>query len=225
MNAIPKTLVSREHLGQARLLLNRMRAEEHATDQVVKAAIAPVFDRLIKHPERRLRDGTFRAAVAGWQAAPNAFRLQFHSKVEPRGRWGHASEVRLGTTRVKRNIWAEGDWEMGTTIGYLEFTCPAKPLLLPRLHYRPVCNISIHALARRYERGGPVTDADLVAEMRGLGESFFGACDEAEIDDTLRVTVTAGVWSGDFSLLEDPDDEAADRLVLFVRTFLPPSLS
>jgi len=214
-----KQMVPRQFVGQARLLLQRMQAEEDAHMEAVKPSLGDLFNRLIRHPERRLREGQFRALATAWKAAPQRYRLQFCASVEPRGRWGTVTEVRVGSTKVHKLAWEPGNFEHGACLHSLDLALPSKRLTAPTLRYTPVCHVGLHALARRYERGGDAPDAVLVAEMRLMAQGFLGACKEADARDTLQIDTKGGRWSGDFANMEYPDTDDVD-LVFFVRTFL-----
>ena len=192
-----------EFLGRARTL----RAEIAAADTIALAAAervaAPLCARLRRRPDRDQRPGMLIDAARGWRTTiPATGRLDL--TIDLVGKRLRIDETRLGPARFRCDEWGEvglaiSNWFLDVAPGHV------------RVDHLPLAYLSLHALARRIERGGPAVADDL----EQLGQ-FCAA--PGEPGGMFQVPAAEGWWVGAAADVDVGGGETVRMLV--VRTFL-----
>jgi len=158
-----------EFLGAARRFRERILAVDALAIDAMEVILAPVRRRLEK--KRNLRSAMVIDTAREWrEKVPAEFRLSLD--VIYREHSVAITEVRISSSRTKHIAWG-GTGEPGISIARVELAAGNGRLTVDT---RPLASISLHALARRYQRGG---------------------CDEAAISRDLRDIVAVGVTGSD----------------------------
>jgi hypothetical protein len=203
--AIPERRVFRprvgaEFVGLARVFRQAVMAEECRVTAMLPCVINPVTQRLARKPRlRREQEIDF---LRGWRGVPSRFRLSFDDTRDADDCLV-ATEVRLGSLQLRFRDWM--DWESGVSITRVRVTTNRAMVF----HAAPYVILSLHALARWFERTGRRTHEELLADIAPLATAN-------EEDDSVHTRV--GVWIGEFRMLATGNDTQFD--VRAVRTYV-----
>jgi hypothetical protein len=197
----------REFVGLARRFRNAVVTEDALIEAAFQRLDGPILERLRRKP--KLRPEQPRATVRAWATTlPADFRLGGPVVAYPRGGFT-ITETRLTASWITDHAWGDAaDRESG--VGLCALTFAVRDGALMRL-WKPLANISLHALARRIERGA---DAQRAALLRDL--ATLVVIDE----NTERVDTVDGFWLG--TVIDVLDHSAGKGCRLrSVRTWLP----
>jgi hypothetical protein len=209
-SAVASTRVPAEHLGQARLFRNQVAAEDRIVDAALSAITKPLVERLRQHP--KLRPQQPMGALRQWaETMPTGLCIG-------RPRVAHhksdiaISEHRITVSWLQDEAWGEdASKERGVSICKLTFAVHKGKFVKT---WRPVACVSLHALARRIERGAERGHAALIGDLAVLAEA--PADGDGERVDT---PASCGLWLGAVILAQDDGGEACR--IRNVRTWLP----
>jgi hypothetical protein len=197
--------VPREHIGQVRALRNGIR------DLAAGTAIAAI-SRKLQARARRRQKLTVSDAVKfrdQWVTeVPAAGRLSFVSKIS-----AHSliiREVRLVASHVRLSEWPDEDREPGLSIMSIGISSVAGEFWF---EHDFIASLSLHALGRRFERGGDKSLVAITADLRAIAEAPHAA-----LGADIEIPVPDGRWVGRVLSVRD----ALDRMVQIaaVRTFI-----
>lgn len=197
--------VPAEFVGRARALRAEIAAADPIAISAAQRVAAPLCARLRRRPDQR--PGVLVDAARHWRTTlPAVGRLDL--SVDVRGKRLRIDETRLGTARFRADEWGGTGDESGLVVaGWTLDVTPGRV----RMDHEPLAYISLHALARRFERAGPAPGDDL----RRLGQ-FCAA--PGEPGEVFRVPAAEGWWTGAAADVDVGDGEHVRMLV--VRTFL-----
>jgi hypothetical protein len=208
--AAPPGVVSREFVGMARSMRNNI----DAIDATATAAMGEVSRRLQARCRRRqhLTPSVAVETVKAWRThVPETGRLAIESHI------GHRSlfirELRLSRCRTRNLGWTDAAWEPG--IGIMLIACSVQ-IFSWQFNYFHLAVVSLHALARRFQRGIDNSDASIMADLRVVADV---AAEIAVTDGAFEIPVPGGRWTG--FVAEMPDATGSIERVLSIRTFLP----
>jgi hypothetical protein len=209
---VPAPAVGAAFMGRARDLRRRVEREDGEYITTVNALIMPAQQRLRKFPQRKLRPEMLTELVQGWRYMQSRnFRTHLAAKLE-RTRCS-ISERRAVAAHMKLH---EGWENEEPAIGISEITMTANG---NRLHAgaRMRCTFSLHALARRYQRGLDCDDAALLLDMELVAQLDADACD---VGTGYKITTDehGGGWRG--RTVRVRGDDGHEQRVLSVRTWL-----
>jgi hypothetical protein len=175
---------------------------------------APILDRLRRFPHRSLRPEMLAAFVQGWRfMAARDFRLDLTAKLARHA--ASLTEIRLVAGEMKRPD--NPDWEgVEHDIAATRITASIDGCRI-RMTGETLCSFSLHALARRFQRGADGSEAAVL----------FDCLTAAQIDPATllaggyRVVTDAsgGGWRGRSALQCERDGKT--RRILSIRTWLP----
>jgi hypothetical protein len=199
--------VGAEFLGRARQFRTSVRDEDVAFDNAVRTIAAPLAARLHRHP--RLRHEHIAIAAKLYQASvPATFRIGEVEIVRDRKAFA-ISETRLTSTWMKSSAWEKEYDEPGVAI--------CRHVLAMHVGKLPVrwtahSIVSLHALARFYERSGARDPARLLAELAVLATAEHS---EREVS---VATPSDGFWLGEVATMWGPHQKQSP--VLAIRTWV-----
>jgi hypothetical protein len=198
--------VPAEFVGLAR----QFRRSVLGTDLVVDKALVLIAGQLgyLTGRRRGFRPGYVPDLGATWSRLVLA-GLSFEREVK-RDRGGvMVSELRITGSRWRNTSWhvRADDWEDGVSLTVLAVSTFSGKV---DVVIRPLAAVSLHALARRYERGAGRADADILRDLHAIADWPDGAD---------RIAVGHGFWRGaSVRAVDDNQRQAIDMLA--VRTFL-----
>jgi hypothetical protein len=110
-------------------------------------------------------------------------------KVE--GRHAEIDETRLAVSKFKFLRWGEGaEWEAGCALINMQVTISPRAC---KCSDRALVVISLHALARRYERGQDNSDS---ATLRDIAAVMSGRFVESDLSRDVSVAIAGGARFG-----------------------------
>jgi hypothetical protein len=185
-------MVPAEFIGRARAL----RMAVAAVHPVAIATIDRIGQSL--HGQYRLRQtpsasGLARAAAAWRDQVPSAGRLDLMVKVTSKRL--AISETRIGPVEFRFDAWIEGDAETAIVITRTVLEVSAGRFWFD---HTPVALVSLHGLARRYQRAFDMSDAAVCADLYSLATAG-GDVEDGE----FAVPAGDGQWVGNVAEVED----------------------
>ena len=185
----PPGVVDREWVGRARALWRRLEAEylivRAAQDQLI-AAVERLGHR--RRGFRRLPIAeTLRTVASRWRALPAETRLG-PLKLSQTGKKLSLAEVRVVPSRMKMESWSESELVLGLSLIQIDY---GDQIIVSR---KPLGDASLHAVARRYQRG---TDRSDKAVLRDLLELACAFPERAIAGGDFRIATRDGYWLGE----------------------------
>jgi hypothetical protein len=191
----PPGIVDREWVGKARALWRRLEREY--------TVVRPAQDQLIAAVERLLprRRGfrrlpiaaTLRTVASRWRALPAETRLG-PLKLSQTGEKLSLAEVRVVPSRMRMESWSESELVLGLSLIQIDY---GDQIIVSR---KPLGDASLHAVARRYQRG---TDRSDKAVLRDLLELACAFPEQVLSGGDFRVAASEGWWRGELMQLGD----------------------
>jgi hypothetical protein len=185
--------VPAEHLGQARVFRDSVRAVDRLVDAALAVIAKPLRQRLARHPA--LRSETPMGVLRTWaQTVPADFRLAPSRVMHARTEFA-ITELRVSGSWIRDQAWGDdAGREYGLAICSLVFSVHRGELIH---QWRPVVNVSLHSLGRWFERGHPCREpAALLADLTTLAQA---GANGGEVHCPPR-----GIWKG--GMIEAFDD-------------------
>ena len=177
------TRVPAEFIGLARAFRNEVRATDIQMDKALATICKPLKARLA-------RTTKLRAAMlpdfgrSYQQSIPERYRIGTITAARDRVEFA-ITETRLVVSWLIDDAWNNpGAREQGVTI--CKFTLYVRGGKL-RQYWTPLCNVSLHAIGRRLERGCDRSSEALTRDLARLAEAG---------DDGERVDTEGGFWLG-----------------------------
>jgi hypothetical protein len=191
----PPGVVDREWVGRARALWRRLEREytsvRAAQDQLI-AAVERLGHR--RRGFRRLPIAeTLRSVASRWRALPAETRLG-PLKLSQTGKKLSLAEVRVVPSRMRMESWSESELVLGLSLIQIDY---GAQIIVSR---KPLGDASLHAVARRYQRG---TDRSDKAVLRDLLELACAFPEQVLTGADFRVAASGGYWRGELMQLGD----------------------
>jgi hypothetical protein len=197
-----------EFRGRARELRRRLGESAEHRD-AVDSLVAPIRARLERHPRKDPHPDILTTAARAWrERVPAAGRLTLDVALRRKSLQVH--ELRAVTGRLRMEDWgADAAHEPGIAVCAIDFTARSH---LVKLDTQILATASLHAIARRLQRGRDAADAAVMEEMRALAAAAPG-----EEDVEVQVPASGGAWVGDRRSVRRHGETVR---ILCVRTFL-----
>jgi hypothetical protein len=210
--ALAPKVIPAEWRGKARVFRDAIGAEDEPTGRLVTTLAQRLKVRIKERRDAVPRPEDLRGVAFTWERhMPPRSRLDLAINLQRKSL--EIREVRLSSSVYRAAAW--GEHEAGLVI--MAITLEAAPL-----HYEfktgTIAHVSVHAIARRLQRGRGGSEADVLRDLGVLGrahEALAGRPDGADFE----VPAADGFWIG---TVETMRDRAAKRpgKSLLVRTFL-----
>lgn len=206
--------VPAEFIGMARAFRRSLDAEDILAATTIETICGSVYGRYRRgHHTARLLD--LQNALREWrEAVPTRGRIALETRLNERAKWLQITELRARPAVVTQSEWSG---ELEPSVLVVAVGMEARPKRFRATH-ATLAVVSLHALARRYQRaddkchGAVLRDLRVLAEKQdalvllGDGAPFHVPCSDG------------GVWAGVIRATRlSPENET---LVLFVRTYL-----
>jgi hypothetical protein len=193
-----------EFLGLARVYRNQVQAADQACNVALRSIINPLRWRLASKPTLR-PEHVIDAGRVWSKLMPSAFRIGETRMIRTRREFVIAEDrISVSWLQAARS----GERERGVSVCRLVVAAHKGDL---REDWRPVACVSLHALARRIERGSDRRHAALTSDLARLLTFEADQCGQVMCDD--------GYWLGDLVDLMDETAKSA-RQCRNVRTFV-----
>jgi hypothetical protein len=175
--------IGAEHRGLARVFRSRVKALDQQTEDALAAIIAPLRDRLSRHP--KLRAEQVAAAVRAYGlTVPVELRIGQVTVERNRERFS-IRETRLIASWQRQTAWQGDDTdEPGIAIARFALKLHTGRLIVT---WEPVSIVSLHSLARRIERGADPSHGAIYADLATLADPD---------PEARRVAAGDGFWVG-----------------------------
>jgi hypothetical protein len=180
---------------------------------IAGAGLKPLQDRLRRKPD--LREDLIVDFLRYWreQVANDPFHVMWSAKPDRKFRTLEVTECRLSASVWRDDSWAEPAFENGVSLTKTVLTMGHGTLSSA---YTPLVVVSMHALARRYERA---SDARQRAVLADLSDCVRSANWYPHAGDYV-IDVDGGRWLGSCTTAQS--DHRATVGLYAVRTFLGP---
>lgn len=209
----PSRVVPAEYRGLARQFRDRIAQEDDPARLMLAGLVRPITERI---KQRRLltpRSEVLAGVADQWRRKfPQRGRLDLCIAVDLRRKTLLIDETRLTASAYRDRLWDRSE------IGLI--------LLAVRLDVGPrryeigtktLAHVSLHALARRFQRGSDVGEDAIKRDLLALREAHPGLTDLANGADVF-VQVVDGSWRGNVALMDN--SRGGVHVALAVRTFL-----
>jgi hypothetical protein len=204
LDAAASSRVGSEFVGLARVFRDTVRREDEQLEHALRAAIA----RAAASASEVAPGETPLGVIHAWANMPSLFRIG-HPKIAYVRTEFAIEEQRLCVSWIRDEGWGEAaERERGLAVCKLTFRVQDGRLIR---RWRPIANVSLHALARRIERGAGRDPVALFSDLATLAQGN---------DTGERIDTPGGFWLG--GCIEALDDGAGKGCKLRnVRTWLP----
>jgi hypothetical protein len=197
-----------EFVGRARELRRRL-GDSACYRDAVDALVAPIVARWRKYPTRSPHPDILTAAARDWrERVPAAGRLEL--AIALRRKSLQVRELRAVTGSLKLEAWGPDSSEPGIAVCAIDFLAKAEHV---HLDTTILAIASLHAVARRLQRGRDMADAAVMRDMHALAAAAPGG----EAHDEVVVPASGGRWVGTRAPVLRHGETI---LVLAIRTFL-----
>jgi hypothetical protein len=193
---VEKPKVAAEYRGLARLFRDEIKAVDVRMDKALAVVAKPLVARLRRH--HRLRHELIAVAVKTYRMTiPAEFRFG-EIEVRPDRDAFEIAELRATATWINSRDWDSDATEAGVAIARCSMAMRPKVGLVHV--WMPVAIVSLHAVARWFERSGSRDHGCLLADLAAL---------TAPGDDDDRVATPGGFWRGEMEVMEGTDKVTA----------------
>lgn len=160
---------------------------DQITGRATLDALIPLYDQLKRRGT--VRQETVTDALRAWcRLVPAQGRLSL--RTEQRGRHAQIEEVRLLTSKFRNGAWSDGAWEPGLTLVAIGVLIAPRDC---RFIERSLAGVSLHALARRFERGRDGSDAAVIRDLAALAAHHPDRLPAS----AFRLRAPSGWWAGE----------------------------
>jgi hypothetical protein len=182
--APPRPPVPVEFIGLARALPRKITSAHPAVEAAADNLLAPFRPRPGFTPMPR--HAALRRLAARWRALPALGRLRCVIANDP----GHLQivELRVTPSRVVAAAWSEDEPALAIKLT----TIAIKPPQFEEKHLL-IAGVGLHALARRFQRGAPRTDAGVLADLLPVATAYRAI---ARAKGEFAVPAGGGRWIG-----------------------------
>jgi hypothetical protein len=214
MNAI-SSRVPAEFTGMARKLFYDVLAEEEVSIDAFNRIMKPAHARLMRHPLRKFRDGEFRHICDAWGAIDQRYQLAFAATSDARGRCGKITDIRMCAASHTAKAWGPDARELSLIISVFTLEVPLK-----RKMSKPsqtIASISLHALARRFQRVVDRSHKALINDCQALITANVFDVKKYPTGKDFRIETPNGYWLG---MLDGVRMDERLEFQFVVRTFI-----
>jgi hypothetical protein len=179
---LDRSRVGAEWRGLARLYRDRVKAEDHLFERASRTIASALRERLRRHP--RLRHEQVAGTLRNWRCGiPTTFRLGNLTTNLDRDHF-EIAEPRLTGSVLLDTAWDGDGVEPGVAVMNYRLRLEGGKL---KTHWQAVALISLHALARRIERGEDRAHEAITADLSVLLDA------DPEVNE---VPASDGYWIG-----------------------------
>jgi hypothetical protein len=201
--------VAAEFIGMARAFRARFAASDPTTSKLIDQIVLPIRARIEQHPTPRA------------EALASAAR-EWRTKVPAHGRLALSidhkrTRLTIEETRVSASTFGRTEWEdrePGVAVMHMQIR------IAPRLfdaEMTTIAGLSLHALARRFQKAWRGDDAAIFVDLCALAAAWAELVQRPDGSDFQVRTADGGVWAG--SVANVTTGGRAGRILL-TRTYL-----
>ena len=172
-----------QFIGHARALRAAITAEDRAATTTIERFMRPLYARAQRHPVPR--EGDLAGVARAWrETLPAGGRLAL--SIEVKRKTIAIDELRVSAIDFRFLNWSTADFEPGLALILLRLRVSPKTGF--ELETPILAGVSLHALARRYQRGFVTTREAVLADVAQLSGAPDG--------DTWALPIPNGSWIG-----------------------------
>jgi hypothetical protein len=204
--------VPRLYTGHARSLLNRVRQASQQFHAVLDDIWPPLKARYQQHG--KVRNELLDAAQRNWTRTTPAFGRLADTRIERKNYHLSIAEFRLMTGDLNFDRWQDYAKEPSIAIELVSIIVSRKQCTLD---FETTAILSLHALARRYERSVYRETDDVLSDLAPIvkaADALQRQCQPFTID------VGSGQWLGEVVQADFLSNNKAPKKVAAVRTFI-----
>ena len=195
-----------QFLGEARAFRNMVCAADRRVNAATTAVCRPILKRFATRPQ--LRPGAMIDVTRAWRdTVSDDFTLDVQVRAH-RQKGLSIAELRVAGVRWTDLSWTNAEAAPGISLVLMLLSTENSQFTFT---VSPVCNLLLHALARRFQRGDGRDAAAILRDLRPLGAAI-------ETTET-EVPVSGGRWAGERVTARDNVNGVTVPL-LHVLTFL-----
>ena len=198
-----------EYLGQARSMRDRLKAVNVECSRAIDHIAAPLVARSKRSPIPRREQLT--DVAREWACMPAFGLLDTKIELVLGKRSLHIRQLRAGASDFRATGWKMDEAGVSVIGLMLDIAAHRFSFVMPSL-----VSVSLHALARRYQRGLEVNDAAIFGDLHTLAKAHLRLASGA-VGDLFEVEAGGGCWRGN---LTDASTNAGMDRILSARTFL-----
>ena len=207
------TRVPIEYVGLARAFRARIADADAIAIKVFQQTSQQLMDRARRHPVPRA--DILSAVARAWRSTVPAFG-RLDQRITLKGKWLSISETRCIPQHYRQAEWEDDAREPGVSVVRIGMSiAPRRELALAMY---TLCSASLHALARRYQRGQPTNDDAIIADLHALAAAHERLRVLPE-GSGFTVDVASGRWLGNVLDIRSHDSGVTQR-VPSARTFV-----
>jgi hypothetical protein len=181
-----------EFLGKARALREEVRSEDSPATKRIDTIVRRLYERAKRYPSRSPRRADLIDASRAWrETLPTGARLALNATVV--GRELAVDELRVAAIDFRFQSWSADEFEPALALFHVRLRVAARRC---DLEAGIVAAVSIHGLARRYQRGFNTTREAVLNDVAALA-----AVPEVVDTDERVVVVPGGRWVGTIATL------------------------
>lgn len=206
-SSVARVPVGNEFVGLARVFIAMVKQSDLDFNKMAETQIWPPLQARFARRKKTIRPEMVKDIIRLWTKPSNPFVLSCQITD---GKSLNIVETRVTGSRYRFDGWNDADWEPGVSITRLSFT--TSPVV--KLLVTPLAQVSLHALQRRYQRGGTLprdrAHGRIVSDLEPLARPLAA--------DTTEVECGSGFWCG--AIIPCRDDHGRLHQLFAARTFL-----
>jgi hypothetical protein len=201
--------VDAQFLGQARALRDRLKATSAMCSRLIDAISLPAVKRAKRHPIPRREQLT--DIARRWSCMPALGLLDSSTDLDLRKRTLRICQLRVCPSDFRSAAWHVDEPGLSVLGLQLDIGPHRCNFAMPSL-----VTVSLHALARRYQRGLAVDDTAIFGDLHTLAKAHLRLATGA-VGELFEVEASGGCWHGN---LTDASTNAGMDRILSARTFM-----
>ena len=196
-------------LGQARAFRDRLKATSATCSRLIDAIAEPAVRRAKRHPIPRRE--VLVDVARRWSCMPSLGLLDSSTDLDLRKRTLRICQLRVCPSDFRSAAWSVDEAGLSVLGLQLDIGPHRLNFAMPSL-----VTVSLHALARRYQRGLAVDDAAVFGDLHVLAKAHLRLATGA-VGELFEVEASGGCWRGNVT---DASTSAGTDRILSARTFL-----
>jgi hypothetical protein len=201
--------IAPEYLGQARSLRDRLKVVNVECSRAIDHIAAPLVARSKRSPIPRREQLT--DVAREWACMPSFGLLDTTIELVLGKRSLHIRQLRAGASDFRATGWKLDEPGISVVGLVLDIAAHRFTFVMPTL-----VSVSLHCLARRYQRGLEVSEEAIFADLHILAKAHLRLAGGA-VGDSFEVEAGGGCWRG---CVSDASTNAGRDLILSARTFI-----
>jgi hypothetical protein len=199
-----------EYIGLARDLIRRVDRQDDKVRAVLCVCSLPLIGR--KRRRQTLRSENLAEAARHWRMEMPVFGRLGEQRLGLGPKHLHLEQIRLVAASKQRQEWNRS--EDGLSLSRVVIRADDHHI---DTRISVLVNVSMHALGRRYERGGARTDDTVMADLQALTTAYPDTI-RRPLDSEFKISAGSGFWIGTTEMVRN---QGGYRIpIMSTRTFV-----